>query len=554
MLISLFIQNVVLIKELSLDFSKGLTVLTGQTGAGKSILLDSLSLILGERSDVGLIRKGAEKLSVMAEFRVPKNHPARALLEENDIEMEEDTLLVGRLVFSDGKSKAKMNGTPVPMGTLKKIIPLLLQIHGQFSSYSLLNPDTHLSVLDRFGDFEDTLLSVQTLFKAWKNSRKALEEEKEKLMTAKKQEEFLTFSVQELSNLDLKDGEEDALLQKRMALMNAEKIAEAINQAYEVLANQSESPFSLYKVEENLQKASRLSDGLFDEEVNSLSEVTTLLEEITSSLENKVSDFDSPKEQLEALDTRLFALKDMARKYNCSIVELTPLLQKYQTDLTLLEQGEEALNRLQKQESENRLAYLKEAKALHQKRVDAAKTLDLVIEKELPALKLEKGRFKTEITPLEEKDWGDTGLDKVSFLVAMNEGTDLAPLHKTASGGELSRLILALKVNLVEEDNDFTLIFDEIDSGVSGATAQAVGERLERLSKTMQILVVTHSPQVASCGNEHLLVEKASKDGQTETTVLRLSKEERIKEIARMLSGEKITNTALEHAESLLKN
>ena len=546
MLSSLFIQNVVLIDKLSLPFEKGLTVLTGETGAGKSILLDSLSLALGERADTGLIRHGEESLSVSATFEVDEQHPSLSLLSEQGLD-KETTLILRRTLTKDGKSKAFINDMPVSVGFLKNIGNTLVEIHGQFATHGLLNSATHLSVLDSYGGIDTT--AIQNLYTEWKNKKDAVRHALDILEKAKEEEEYLRHSVRELESFNPYVGEEEELSERRSELMNAEKITESLNEAYGLLSGRNDNGLSslLHQAERSLEKAARFTQSQrLALVLDHLQKTEEELNDAVSLLEEEAADFDDPTYELEQLDGRFFALKDLARKYRVTPDELPSLLMEYQEKIKTLDKGEEELTQLQKEESALRRAYLDEAHRLNELRQKTALTLDKSVMAELPALKLSKAVFKTEISLLDEAT--PLGLNTACFMISTNAGTPLAPLHKVASGGELARFMLALKVNLAE--SGMTLIFDEVDSGIGGATASAVGERLLKLAQKEQVLLVTHSPQVAAFGNTHLHVDK--QNASSLTTVTKLSDEQRTEEIARMLSGASISDSARHNAKELL--
>ncbi len=554
MLTGLSIRNVVLIEKLDLSFDKGLCVFTGETGAGKSILLDALSLALGARSDAGLIRYGADQLSVSAEFTVDEKHPLFALLKDQGLDAE-NPLILRRLVMKDGKSKAFVNDQPISASLLRQIGDMLIEIHGQFASHGLLNPTTHIHVLDAYGELQEEVDACNTAYRAWKEKQAAVQEAERILAAAKAEEEYLRHAVKELEAFAPEVGEEEALSIRRTALMNAEKITESLNNAYMTLSSGGGSTVEgmIRSAQRELEKASRLSDGSFDELITCLDRVSEDLNEAVERLEAKSNDFEDPASELEQVEERYFSLKELARKHRCDSDGLPDILLTYQTQLATLDKGEEELITLQKQREEMRLAFLKAAQALSAKRQKAAQKLDKAVGLELPALKLGKARFETILEELPETDANPTGLNRVTFCVSTNAAPP-APIHKIASGGELARFMLALKVNLAQTENTSTMIFDEVDSGIGGATASAVGERLRRLSEDRQVLVVTHSPQVAAFGTHHLNVSKTdTSNGAVLTSVIPLKKEERIEEIARMLSGAEITSAARKAAETLLE-
>ena len=552
MLQSLSIHNVVLIDKLSLSFDKALSVFTGETGAGKSILLDALSLALGGRADAGLVRHGQDSLSVTAEFTIEQTHPAYQLLQDNELDTD-TTLIIRRTLTKDGKSKAFINDTPVSIGLLKQFGDTLVEIHGQFATHNLLNPMTHLTVLDKYGKLEEDVKKCQKLYSDWKNAQNTVDEALIILEKAKNEEDFLTHAVKELQAFNPIVGEENELSERRISLMNAEKITESLNTAYQILAvgNGSSIQSQLSSALRELEKASRFIPNKFEGIIADLDAVAEGLSIASDELENIASSFEDPAQELERVDERFFALKDLARKYHTECDELPSILADFEQKLSLIDKGEDELFQLRKQAEDARLNFIRQAQNLSQKRHQIAEKLDKAVCAELPALKLEKAKFITKIDDLTPDNCTPNGMNQVTFCISTNTNTPEAPLNKIASGGELARFMLALKVNLAGLEDIPTLIFDEVDSGIGGATASAVGERLARLGKERQVLVVTHSPQVAAFGKSHLKVSKSSNENGVLTTVTALQEDERLEEIARMLSGAQITEAARIAARAL---
>lgn len=552
MLQSLSIHNVVLIDKLNLNFGKGLSVFTGETGAGKSILLDALSLALGGRADTGLIRHGQDSLSVIAEFSIDEKHPAYQLLKENELDAD-TTLILRRTISKDGKSKAFINDIPVSVNLMRQIGDTLVEIHGQFASHSLLNPATHLGVLDKYGKLEKSVADCHKAYTNWKEAEKNVQKALAILEKAKSDEEFLTHAVKELQAFNPKVGEETELSERRTALMNAEKITESLNAAYQILSSSAGSNLQsqITTAIRELEKANRFMPNKFESILSDLDNISEGLATASDELENIASSFEDPAQELEQIDERFFSLKDLARKYHVECDELPATLSDFKEKLSLIDKGEDELIALRSTAENARLDFIQKATLLSQKRHEAAKKLDNAVAKELPALKLEKARFVTQIEDLSENDFSSDGMNGVTFCISANAGMPPAPLNKVASGGELARFMLALKVNLAGLEDIPTLIFDEVDSGIGGATASAVGERLARLAKERQVLVVTHSPQVAAFGSAHMQVSKFTKDDAVLTTVTPLEDENRLEEIARMLSGAQITEAARLAAKTL---
>lgn len=552
MLTSLSIRNVVLIDKLDLDFKSGLSVLTGETGAGKSILLDSLGLVLGKRAETTLIRQGEEKLTVTAVFEPePDNAALQQLLEDNDLEAG-DEMIVKRSLSRDGKGKIFFNDQPVSAKLLKDIGRCLVEIHGQFDNQGLLNPAMHREVLDAYGAYEELLAAVRKAFVEYKAAVKNRIEAETNVNRAKEEEENLRHWVRELEQIKPIQGEEAELQQRRSELMNAEKILESLNYAYAALTQGHDIQSALRQAQSAIDKANRHVEGRYDEIYNTLDRALIEASDAIEQIEAASANVSLNSSEQENIDSRLFALKDLARKHGVAVDDLAVTLEDFQNRLNAIELGEDGITALRKIETEKRLAYLEVANRLHEQRVRTAGELDRLIMAELPPLKMEKARFMTRIDRLPETSWNEFGCDDVSFTVATNPNSPQGPLGKIASGGELARFMLALKVNLAKSSTVSTMIFDEVDAGIGGATAQAVGERLARLGNEVQVLVVTHSPQVAARGSNHYKVEKFTENNITTTLVRELSPAEKHEEIARMLAGETITDEARAAARVLI--
>ncbi len=553
MLTNLSIRNVVIIDKLDLSFNSGLTVLTGETGAGKSILLDSLSLVLGERAEASLVRIGEKEASVTASFSLPLSHGIGELLSKHGYGFNGEIIL-RRIVSSEGRSRAFLNDEPISVSFLKEIGDLLAEIHGQFASYRLLNPATHLGTLDRYGVLTEHLKDCRHLFSQWQYKKRQRDEAEQTFMQAEKEEEFLRTSVSDLEKLNPQPDEEENLIARRTRLMNSEKITTALNTAYAILSDENVGCVrTLGSALNQLERANQLSEEGLSGVSEQVSQSIVLIEDSISTIEKEIEKWGDISD-LPAIDDRLFALRDMARKHRVEISELPDLLLALKKKLTQLELGEDAIIKLRQEEEQARQSYILCAKELSEQREKIAERLDKAVAKELPALKLGKATFKTEKSPLDESDWTELGMDKIAFMVSTNKGTPLAPIHKIASGGELARFMLALKLNLAMAEETETLVFDEVDTGVGGATAAAVGARLRQLAQMNQVLVVTHSPQVAAYGQNHLTVQKEEEGEHVLTSVISLNGKKRQDEVARMLSGEKITATATRMAKELLES
>lgn len=551
MLSYLSIKNVVLIEALMLEFQNGFCALTGETGAGKSILLDSLGLALGSRSDAGLIRKGAEQASVSAGFDLPSDHAVFTELAEQELEAEGGELVLRRVLSADGRSRAFINDQPVSVSFLKTIGRMLVEIHGQFDTHGLLNPKTHRGLLDAFAQVDAA--KMQKLWSEWRISENAIKAEQETLEKARAEEEYLRQSLEDLDALDIKEGEEEELVSLKQRLMGREQVLEALQQAYQCLDGDSGAQTSIGQAYRAIDRAQDKFGGAADLIIDALDRASSEVQEALSQITDVSADMDSSEYSLEEIDDRLHALRGQARKHGCSVDELPEMRDKIAKEISLIEHQDEILADLLKAAAQARQSYIEFATDISDKRKAAAVKLDKEIMAELAPLKLDKARFVTQVAPLDEAQWNAGGMDDICFLVATNPGRDPGPLNKIASGGEMARFMLALKVVLAESGGPLSLIFDEVDTGIGGSTAAAVGERLSRLSKSKQILVVTHSPQVAACAGHHFIVMKDGGD-DIRTAVITLDKhDDRREEIARMLAGETITDESRAAADKLLE-
>ena len=551
MLKSLFVRNVVLIDSLNIDFSSGLIVLSGETGAGKSILLDSLGLLLGARTETSLIRSGEDKLVVTGVFEVSPSNNIYNLVKEYDIEIDGD-IIIKRTITADGKNKILFNDQIITLKLLKELAQNLIEIHGQHDNQGLLNPQTHRDILDAYGNYPKELSAVQNTYTSYKKSLKELNEKTAKLQKAAEEEENIRHWVKELEKANVQKGEEEQLRIRRSELMNAEKIIDKLNNAYNNLNGGNSVLDSVSKARNSISRANEIVNNKYAEIEQNLENALYALNDAVEQIEVCSSDISLNQSEIDNIETRLFLLRDLAKKHQTEIDLLPEKLEELSSMLKSLEKGSEDLAELKQQVALLREDYQKAAQNLSQARKNAANKLDKSVMKEFPPLKMEKAVFKTSITQKSEDLWSETGWDSVCFEVSTNPNTPLGPLNKIASGGELSRFMLALKVNLAQQTSQETIVFDEIDTGIGGATAEAVGERLSKLSQNEQVFVVTHSPQVAAFSSEHYKVSKETKDNITTTNLIKLSSEGKLEEIARMLAGEKITEEARAAASVLL--
>ena len=551
MLLGLSIRDVVLIDKLDLAFRPGLCVLTGETGAGKSILLDALGLALGMRAEASLVRPGAGQAMVTAEFDLPADHPARKLLEEAGIAAENDIVVLRRVVGTDGRSRAFIDDQPASIGLLRQLGEMAVEIEGQFAQTGLLDPATHRDTLDAFGVARPQREQLAISWAAWKKLAREREAAEADFAKARADEDFLRHAMAEISAIEPRAGEEAQLAEERALLVNRERVLENLEAALSGLAGDGGAEHALSGAARAVERAKGKSGGRLEAAAAALERAIVETREAIAEIEAASRAFQGPS-SLEEIEERLFALRALARKHNVTVEDLPKLQADFTAKLGALDDGGAAIAALTRREAEARQAYLAAADAVTKARAAAAKKLDTAVMKELPPLKLEKARFHTALTTLAESEWNEHGRERVTFEVATIAGAPPGPLNKIVSGGELARFMLALKVVLAKTSPVATLVFDEVDSGVGGATAAAVGERLARLAEERQVLVVTHSPQVAARAAHHWRVARSDGKKASATKVEALSDADRREEIARMLSGTAITAEARAAAASLL--
>jgi DNA repair protein RecN (Recombination protein N) len=552
MLTSLSIRDVVLIAALDLDFRGGLGVLTGETGAGKSILLDSLGLALGARADSGLVRHGTEKASVTASFDTPiKGTILADILTANEIDLEPgEPLLIRRSVKADGGSKAFINDQPCSAALLREVGAHLVEIHGQHDDRGLLNAKGHKALLDSFA--RSNLAATAATFRAWHDAKTRLDAARDSIVNAARDREYLEHALAELVQFAPNDGEEEELAGERSDMQKGERITDDLKAVLKVFDGHNNGVAQLRSAARRLDRLAPehplLADALtaLDRAVIEASEAEDRLNRAKEALT-----FDPVR--LDDIEVRLFELRALARKHNVAPDGLLALRTEIETKLNVIQAGNEGLAKLEAGVKASAAAYAAAARALTQARIAAALRLDTAVAAELVPLKLDAAKFKTDVAAMPDDRWSADGMDRVEFLISTNPGAPFAPLTKIASGGELSRFILALKVALAEEGGAGTIIFDEIDRGVGGAVASAIGERLARLAKSTQLLAVTHSPQVAAKGAAHYFIAKSSEGTVTKTGVIELDADGRRQEIARMLSGAEVTDEARAQARRLLE-
>ena len=557
MLTRLSIRNIVLIEALELEFAGGLGVLTGETGAGKSILLDALGLVLGGRAEAALVRAGENKASVTASFEFAAlPEPIRTLLSAAEVQVEPgEPLLLRRQVKTDGGSKAFINDQPVGAALLRDLAGQLVELHGQHDDRGLVNPRGHRALLDRFASQKykgADVGGVELAWRAWRAAEEALAAARTRLAQASADQDLLLAYLAELTALAPEAGEEEGLAEARATMQKGERLSGDLAELQHLWSGSDSALASLRSAARRLDRIAA-EHPLLTEALAALDRAVIEAGEAEDTLARAAEALSHDPQSLDEIETRLFDLRAAARKHGCTVDDLPARMFAMRAALDAIKSGEAELSGLEQAAHETGLEYRAGAELLSAARVEAAVRLDKAVAGELAPLKLDAARFRTAITRLPEERWGPQGMDAAEFLIATNPGAAFAPLNKIASGGELSRFILALKVALAEEGGAATIIFDEIDRGVGGAVASAIGERLARLASGGQLLAVTHSPQVAARGVTHYVIAKSSEGTVTRTSVALLDALGRQEEIARMLSGAEITAEARAQADRLLE-
>jgi len=558
MLVRLSIRDIVLIERLDIEFARGLAVLTGETGAGKSILLDAFALALGGRGDAGLVRHGAEQGQVTATFDVPKGHPAVRLLSDNGLDdpglQDSGEMILRRVQLADGRSRAFINDQAVSIQMLRAVGAALVEIHGQHDERALVDAATHRRLLDAFAGLDKDVGALEALWAARRTAQTALEEHRAGMARAAREADYLRHASDELRALAPQDGEETSLAERRAAMMQGEKIAGDLRDAQEAVSGNHSPIAALAAAVRRLERRASHSPALIEPAVKAIDAAINALEEADQHLTAALVAADFDPAELERIEERLFALRAAARKYATPVDELAALAAKYAEDVALIDAGADRLTDLEAAAAEADKRYQAAAARLSAARMKSAEKLNKAVNAELAPLKLERAKFMTQVEA-DPDAAGPQGIDRVEFWVQTNPGTRPGPLMKVASGGELSRFLLALKVVLSDRGSAPTLVFDEIDTGVGGAVADAIGARLGRLAAKVQVMAVTHAPQVAARADQHLLISKAALDKgkRVATRVDALADEHRREEIARMLAGAEITKEARAAADRLLK-
>jgi DNA repair protein RecN (Recombination protein N) len=553
MLVQLSIRDIVLIDRLDLEFGRGLTVLTGETGAGKSILLDACALALGGRGDGSLVRSGEAQGQVTAVFDLPADHAARLLAAAQDIETDGD-LILRRVQMADGRTRAFVNDQPVSVQALRTIAAPLVEIHGQHDDRALVDPAMHRALLDAFGGLGKQVEAVRAAHGAWKAARAELAQEEERIARVRADGDYLRHAHEELTKLSPREKEEEELATKRTAMMQAEKVTSELRDANDSLSGEHSPISALSAVMRRLERRAAQAPDLIEPSVKALSAALDSLDVAAQTVDQALRDARYDPRELEQVEERLFALRAASRKYNVPADGLAALAVRFAQDLAALDAGEANLVKLAKAVDAAAKQYDAGAAALSKARATTAKSLDKSVNAELAPLKLERAVFTAQIET-DAKEAGPDGIDRIEFWVQTNPGTRAGPMMKVASGGELARFMLALKVVLADRGSAPTLVFDEIDTGVGGAVADAIGQRLARLSSKVQVLAVTHAPQVAARAVGHLKIAKGEtgKGKRIATRVEPLVDGARQEEIARMLAGATITDEARAAAGKLLQ-
>jgi DNA repair protein RecN (Recombination protein N) len=563
MLKSFEVKDYALIEHISVEFGSGLNIITGETGAGKSILIDAMSLLLGERASTEVVRKGAQKSYVEGIFNVKGNKKVKSLLAENDVDFN-DELIIRREISLKGSNRCFINDTPVNLNLVKDVGNLLVDLHGQHEHQSLLRTETHIDYLDEFGDYQELLHQYKKVYSQLLIKENELKELKEKESSIKEKRDFYSFQIKEIDNISPHEDEEDKLIEELKILENSEKLAELTSEVYQLLYESDKSiQTSVSKVRTLLQKLNDIDKSFLD----SLSESESALaqvEDISTFIRSYNSKINLDQDEVEGKRERLGSINLLKKKYGGSVKSLLDYRKKIGEEFELAENFSGKINELSKIIFELRKNAGSLAKSLSKKREQAAKLVKKGIEETLKELGIQTPQFKTQIINNQtEKDSGifldgkyfkatSKGMDEVEFFISTNPGEDLKPLAKVASGGEVSRIMLSLKSTLAKNDKLPLLIFDEIDVGVSGRIAQKVGKALKNLSEYHQVISITHLPQIASLAEHHFSIEKVTQNERVISSIKKLPNSERFTEIARLLSGEKITEASIKSAREMI--
>ncbi len=552
MLVHLSVHNYAIVEHLDLELQSGMSVITGETGAGKSIMLDALGLALGDRADSGVVRPGADKADILASFDLTDIPEARSWLSERDLDTDGPCIL-RRVITSEGRSRAYINGSPCPQGDLKALGELLIDIHSQHEHQSLLKPDTHRRLLDEYAGASDLARQVQLAAQRWKQTRSELERLSSSGEEQRARHQLLSYQLEELENLSLGENELEQLEQEHKTLSNAEQLLGTCRQVLE-LCSESDAGNVLSALTASLNRLGTFSNqpGALSEATNLLASAQIQVEEAVGELNRFIDHFDADPQRQQQLEDRLDSIYSLARKHRVQPGDLGELQQRLLDELESLNADDEAVERLSDELAAYARHYQEKASELSQLRQAAASTLAGAVEIEMQRLGMPGGRFSIQLSPQNSDSLQPNGLELVEFQVSANPGQPLKGLAKVASGGELSRISLAIQVITAQTSRVPTLVFDEVDVGIGGPTAEVVGQLLRRLGERGQVLTVTHLPQVAAQGHQHLFVHKQRGSEETRTAVATLDAEQRIEEVARMLGGLDLTDESLAHARKML--
>ena len=553
MLRELIIKNIVLIETLTIDFKSGLSVLTGETGTGKSILLDSLGLILGNRVDYSLIRKDTDQASVTGIFDISANHSVIETLTKYNINYDSE-LIIRREIKKDGKSKCIINDTLITRNALEEVADHIIEVQGQFEDRGLLNTKTHLSLLDAFARHDELITEIKNIFQEMINLKKKIQEVENNYEKNIEDEKWIKDSLDIINQLNLELGEEEELNKKRKILINHEKIVLVINESKEIIEKEQGLEDLTNHIFKILDKIQSVASNNLVEALDIIKRASTEIEELKIIISKENLEINQSSENLETIDDRLHELRTQARKHNCNVDQLLEIKESLILKLNKIGNNEAFINNLKVKYQDLIIKYRLVCGLLSKSRLKSAIILSKEINNELPYLKLENAKFEIQVEKLDNDEFTVNGMDKITFLATTNSGMGIRPINKIASGGELSRFLLAIKVVIETGIQNRTIIFDEIDSGIGGAVANAVGIRLAKLGKAYQTIIVTHSPQVTSKGHHHYLIEKNIINNITYSKVTELYRKDRVEEIARMLSGDTVTIEAREAASKLLND
>ncbi|MFL2659831.1 MAG: DNA repair protein RecN [Alphaproteobacteria bacterium] len=556
MITSLNINNIVLVEKTKININNGLTALTGETGAGKSILLDAIGLVIGGRGDSTLVRRGTEKAIISAEFELDTQHPVFNTLNEYDIEFQNnEPLILKRIITNDGKSRCYINGQPVNVKNLRNIGELLVDVQGQFEQHGLLSPKRHMDILDNY--CLNSMLKQKTAeaYYNWKKSQDIYQETINEYNKIKQDEEYIIHCLEELKNAELKENEEQELLEYKNKLKNADKLLQSYNESYNLLNSDQGIESLIIKAEKQLEKISSVGGEELQNIIKKIDFISTEALEIKSLIQEEAEKLQESAHCLQVVEDRLYMLSDLAKKHRCSVDDLINIEYNLQIQANLLQDNSGEILQLKQNLELAKNKYLEYAKELSNIRVENAQVLSSRVNRELPTVALNGAEFLINVKTEKNIDLNTakpSGLNTINFMAKTNIGMDFSPIHKSASGGELSRMLLAINVALAEKNTACTLLFDEVDSGVGGSSAHSIGIRLKNLAQTHQVIVITHSPQVAGIANNHFFIKKTSDESSTYTEIKSLDKNTRINEIARMLSSDKITDESKQNAKSLM--